>query len=243
MMPSRPRILVLDDDLRLRELLHRYLTEQGFQVTPVPDAAALTKIWATPPAHDLMVLDLMLPGEDGLAVCRRLRDEGNMIPIIMLTAKGHDNDRILGLNAGADDYLPKPFNPKELLARIHAVLRRRPAEARLPQQVAPVGDTLAFGEFTFHLLQRSLFRSGAPVPLSSSEFSLLRALATHPHEALSREKLTDLVRGRERETFDRSIDVQISRLRRLLEEDPGQPRHIRTVWGIGYVFVPDATTP
>lgn len=240
MKPTRPRILVLDDDLRLRELLHRYLTQQGFQVTPVADAIALEKAQKVP--HDLMVLDLMLPGEDGLSLCQRLRAAGNVIPIIMLTAKGQDSDRIFGLNAGADDYLAKPFNPKELLARIHAVLRRQPQHVITTPNSTPQ-DVVGFGEFTFHLLARNLFRNGHPVPLSSSEYSLLRALATHPHEPLSREKLTDLVRGKDRDTFDRSIDVQVSRLRRLLEEDTAQPKHIRTVWGLGYVFVPDATTP
>ncbi len=240
MNPIRPRVLVLDDDLRLRELLHRYLSDQGFQVTPVPSVTALDKICGEN-TYDLLILDLMLPGEDGLTLCRRLRTQGNTIPIIMLTAKGNDSDRILGLNSGADDYLPKPFNPKELLARIHAVLRRHPAAQLTSSETnaAPPSEVITFGDFQFHLLKRTLTRRDTLIPLSSSEYSLLRALATHPHEPLSREKLTDLVRGRERDTFDRSIDVQVSRLRRLLEEDPGQPRHIRTVWGTGYVFIPD----
>ena len=241
MNTPRPRIIVLDDDLRLRELLQRYLSQQGFSVTAVPDAPALDQALAKMP-HDLLVLDLMLPSEDGLALCRRLRAQNNPIPIIMLTAKGNDSDRILGLNTGADDYLSKPFNPKELLARIQAVLRRQSWDTPLPAD-PHAQDLVTFGEFSFHLLQRTLHKNGELVSLSSSEFSLLRALVTHPHEPLSREKLTDLVRGREREVFDRSIDVQISRLRRLLEEDPGQPRHIRTVWGIGYVFVPEITAP
>jgi two-component system phosphate regulon response regulator OmpR len=241
MNTPRPRIIVLDDDLRLRELLQRYLSQQGFSVTAVPDAPALDQVLAKVP-HDLLVLDLMLPGEDGLALCRRLRAQNNPIPIIMLTAKGNDSDRILGLNTGADDYLSKPFNPKELLARIQAVLRRQSWDTPLPTD-PHAQDIVTFGEFSFHLLQRTLHKNGELVSLSSSEFSLLRALVMHPHEPLSREKLTDLVRGREREVFDRSIDVQISRLRRLLEEDPGQPRHIRTVWGIGYVFVPEVTAP
>ncbi|NDU86385.1 MAG: two-component system response regulator OmpR [Ferrovum sp.] len=236
MTTPRPRILVLDDDLRLRELLHRYLSQQGFNVTAVADANALDQALIKN-SYGLLVLDLMLPGEDGLTLCRRLRDQGNHIPIIMLTAKGNDTDRILGLNTGADDYLSKPFNPKELLARIQAILRRQPHHALSP--VENTQDVISFGPFRFYLLQRTLHKQGQPVSLSSSEFSLLRALVTHPHEPLSREKLTDLVRGKEREVFDRSIDVQISRLRRLIEEDPGQPCHIRTVWGIGYVFVPE----
>ncbi|EQD80243.1 two component transcriptional regulator, winged helix family [mine drainage metagenome] len=241
MNTPRPRIIVLDDDLRLRELLQRYLSQQGFSVTAVPDALALDQALAKTP-QDLLVLDLMLPGEDGLALCRRLRAQNNPIPIIMLTAKGNDSDRILGLNTGADDYLSKPFNPKELLARIQAVLRRQSWDTPLSAD-HHAQDLVTFGEFSFHLLQRTLHKNGELVALSSSEFSLLRALVTHPHEPLSREKLTDLVRGREREVFDRSIDVQISRLRRLLEEDPGCPRHIRTVWGIGYIFVPEITVP
>ena len=241
MNTPRPRIIVLDNDLRLRELLQRYLSQQGFSVTAVPDTLALDQALAKSP-HDLLVLDLMLPGEDGLALCRRLRAQNNPIPIIMLTAKGNDSDRILGLNTGADDYLSKPFNPKELLARIQAVLRRQSWDTPLTDD-HHAHDLVTFGEFSFHLLQRTLHKNGELVSLSSSEFSLLRALVTHPHEPLSREKLTDLVRGREREVFDRSIDVQISRLRRLLEEDPGHPRHIRTVWGIGYVFVPEITAP
>ena len=241
MNTPRPRIIVLDDDLRLRELLQRYLSQQGFSVTAVPDTLALDQALAKSP-HDLLVLDLMLPGEDGLALCRRLSAQNNPIPIIMLTAKGNDSDRILGLNTGADDYLSKPFNPKELLARIQAVLRRQSWDTPMADD-HHAQDLVTFGEFSFHLLQRTLHKNGELVSLSSSEFSLLRALVTHPHEPLSREKLTDLVRGREREVFDRSIDVQISRLRRLLEEDPGHPRHIRTVWGIGYVFVPEITAP
>jgi two-component system phosphate regulon response regulator OmpR len=188
--------------------------------------------------YDLMVLDLMLPGEDGLAICRRLRSGDNGIAIIMLTAKGDDVDRIVGLEMGADDYLAKPFNPRELVARIHAVLRR---QAPAPTPGAPSAEprVVGFGPFELNLASRALTRDGDPVPLTTGEFALLKALALHPREPMSRDKLMDLARGREHETFDRSIDVQVSRLRKLLGDDPQQPRFIQTVWGFGYVFIPD----
>src|SRR3989344_3544877 len=182
---QRPdRVLVVDDDARIRDLLRRYLSQEGFEVLLAEDAKALNRLLPRETV-DLIVLDLMLPGEDGLSICRRLRAANDVTPIIMLTAKVEDVDRIVGLEVGADDYLPKPFNPRELLARIHAVLRRRPAQP------------------------------------------------------LSRDKLAQLARGREFEPFDRSLDVQISRLRKMIEPDPAQPRYIQTVWGVGYVFVPD----
>lgn len=230
------RILVVDDDLRLRDLLKRYLGEQGFNVKVVNDAAQMDK--ALLREHfDLMVLDLMLPGEDGLAICRRLRGTGNQIPIVMLTAKGDDVDRIIGLEMGADDYLPKPFNPRELVARIHAVLRRQP---QTPPG-APVADDedVSFGQIVVQLGNRVLIRNGEETLLTTGEFALLKVLLQHPRQPLSRDRLMELARGREYDVFDRSIDVQISRLRKLIEEDPGKPRYIQTVWGFGYVFVPD----
>ena len=233
----RQKILVVDDDLRLRDLLKRYLTEQGFAVDTVPDAAAMDRS-LTRVRYDLIVLDLMLPGEDGLAVCRRLRAAENPVSVIMLTAKGDDVDRIVGLEMGADDYLAKPFNPRELVARIHAVLRRQaPAEAPgAPTQDAKVVE---FGPFALNLANRSLAREEQPIPLTTGEFALLKALALHPREPMSRDKLMELARGREHESYDRSIDVQVSRLRKLLGEDPQAPRYIQTVWGFGYVFIPD----
>jgi len=187
---------------------------------------------------DLIVLDLMLPGRDGLSVCRSLRAAENDIAIIMLTAKGDEIDRIVGLEMGADDYLPKPFNPRELTARIQAVLRRK---TPMPNAGAPsVEDaTVRFGPYTLELSTRRLTRGDEPVPLTTGEFALLRVLASNPKVPLTREKLLDMARGREHEYFDRSVDVQVSRLRRLLEVDPGNPRYIQTVWGVGYVFVPD----
>jgi two-component system phosphate regulon response regulator OmpR len=237
MQAPKNRILVVDDDLRLRDLLQRYLTEQGFAVSTVADAPAMDRLISRE-RYDLIVLDLMLPGEDGLSICRRLRGTKNPVPIIMLTAKGEDVDRIVGLEMGADDYLPKPFNPRELVARIHAVLRRRTAP---PPPGAPSGEdeSVTFADMTVDLATRSLVKNGTAVSLTTGEFALLKVLVTHPRVPLSRDKLMELARGREYEVFDRSIDVQVSRLRKLIEKDPAHPSFIQTVWGFGYVFVPD----
>jgi two-component system, OmpR family, phosphate regulon response regulator OmpR len=237
MQTQRQKILVVDDDLRLRDLLKRYLSEQGFAVDTVPDGAAMDRQLQRV-RYDLMVLDLMLPGEDGLAICRRLRAAGSTLAVIMLTAKGDDVDRIVGLEMGADDYLAKPFNPRELVARINAVLRRQ-APQETPGAPSAEPKRVEFGPFALHLASRALTRDGEGVPLTTGEFALLKALALHPREPMSRDKLMDLARGREHESYDRSIDVQVSRLRKLLGEDPQQPRFIQTVWGFGYVFVPD----
>jgi len=237
MSEHKTRIIVVDDDARLRELLNRYLSEQGYSVRAVADGNDMNR-WLARERYDLMVLDLMMPGEDGLSICRRLRGLGDKIPIIMLTAKGDDVDRIVGLEVGADDYLPKPFNPRELLARIQAVLRRAP-EPQPPG--APTADqqVVEFGAFRFNLATRNLTRNGAEVPLTTGEFALLKALVQHPRAPLSRDKLMEMARGREFGAFDRSIDVQISRLRKLIEADPAKPAYIQTVWGFGYVFIPD----
>jgi len=236
MAELKTRILVVDDDQRLRDLLTRYLAEQKFEVRAVPDAPAMDKQLSRE-RYDLVVLDLMLPGEDGLAICRRLRAAGGAPAIIMLTAKGDEVDRIVGLEMGADDYLPKPFNPRELVARIHAVLRRKP---RGGPPGAPGAEDGAhrFGAFEFNPGTRELKKDGKAVPLTTGEYSVLKVLVEHPRQPLSRDKLMELARGREYEVFDRSIDVQISRLRKLVEEDPAHPRYIQTVWGHGYVFVP-----
>jgi two-component system phosphate regulon response regulator OmpR len=236
MAELKTRILVVDDDLRMRDLLVRYLGGEGYEVKAAADAPAMDKLLARE-RYDLVVLDLMLPGEDGLAICRRLRAQGAAPAIIMLTAKGDDVDRIVGLEMGADDYLPKPFNPRELLARINAVLRRR-APAGPPGAPAE-GGIFEFGGFSLNLSTRTLTRAGKAVPLTTGEFSVLKVLAQHPRQPLSRDKLMELARGREYEVFDRSIDVQISRLRKIVEDDPAHPKHIQTVWGFGYVFVPD----
>jgi len=236
MAELKTRILVVDDDQRLRDLLVRYLGGEGHEVKAVPDAAAMDKQLARE-RYDLVVLDLMLPGEDGLAICRRLRAQDTAPAIIMLTAKGDDVDRIVGLEMGADDYLPKPFNPRELLARINAVLRRKAPAGPVG---APAEGTFEFGPFALNLSTRSLARAGKNVPLTTGEFSVLKVLVQHPRQPLSRDKLMELARGREYEVFDRSIDVQISRLRKIIEDDPAHPKHIQTVWGFGYVFVPEA---
>src|SRR5438105_14064388 len=183
---TTPKILVVDDDVRLRDLLTRYLSEQGFQVSALADSSQLDKKLQRDPPH-LVVLDLMLPGEDGLSVCRRLRGAGEMVPIIMLTAQGEDVDRIVGLDVGADDYLPKPFNPRELVARIHAVLRRQ--TERLAPGAPAVSGKVAFGPYVLDLAPRQLLRVDAAVALTTGELGLLKVLATHPRQALAREKL------------------------------------------------------
>jgi two-component system phosphate regulon response regulator OmpR len=237
MNESKSKILVVDDDLRLRQLLERYLSEQGFTVKAVPDAPGMDRALERE-LYDLIVLDLMLPGEDGLAICRRLRGTANPVSIIMLTAKGDEVDRIVGLEVGADDYLPKPFSPRELVARIHAVLRRQAAPPP-PGAPAITEESVSFGKVKVNLATRELECDEVVTLLTSGEFGLLRVLLEHPRQPMSRDKLMELARGREYEVFDRAIDVQISRLRKLVEEDPGKPRYIQTVWGFGYVFVPD----
>ena len=236
MPEAKTKILVVDDDLRLRDLLDRYLAEQGFAVRSASDAAAMDKLLVRE-RFDLLVLDLMMPGEDGLSICRRLRGAKNMVPIIMLTAKGEDVDRIVGLEMGADDYLPKPFNPRELGARINAVMRRR-TDPLPPGAPGELGE-VEFGGMVVNLATRTLTKNGVAAALTTGEFALLKVLVTHARTPLSRDKLMELARGREYEVFDRSIDVQISRLRKLIEADPAHPTHIQTVWGFGYVFIPD----
>ena len=230
------KILVVDDDGRLRGLLQRFLEEQGFSVKAVADAEQMDRALSRE-LFDLMVLDLMLPGEDGLSICARLREAENDLPIIMLTAKGDDAERIEGLEAGADDYLPKPFNPRELDARIRAVLRRRTRE--VPGAPSKDSETVGFGPWQLDLSRRTLTRDGEEVNLTTGEFAVLKALVQHQREPLTRDKLMNLARGREWSAMERSIDVQVSRLRRLLEDDPSKPRYLQTVWGVGYVFVPD----
>jgi two-component system phosphate regulon response regulator OmpR len=239
--PLSNKILVVDDDQRLRDLLRRYLAEQGFNVFLAENATAMTKLW-TRERFDLLVLDLMLPGEDGLAICRKLRGTGDTTPIIMLTARGDEVDRIIGLELGADDYLPKPFNPRELVARIHAVLRRRTAPEAPGAPAADV-EHFIFGPYDLDLQTRTLTKDGQSKALTTGEFAVMKTFARHPRQPLSREKLMELARGREYEVFDRSLDVQISRLRKLIEPDPSSPRYIQTVWGLGYVFVPDGPPP
>ena len=237
MVERTPKILIVDDDPRLRDLLRRYLGENGFNVLVSENGEAMKRLWVRE-HFDVLILDLMMPGEDGLAILKRLRAEKDMTPVIMLTARGEDVDRILGLELGADDYLGKPFNPRELLARIHAVLRRRPRQDA-PGAPSMENEVVKFGDFELDLGTRVLKKNGEIVPLTTGEFAVLKAFARHPRQPLSRDKLMEMARGREYEAFDRSLDVQVSRLRTLLEPDPSKPRYLQTVGGLGYVFIPD----
>ena len=226
------RLLIVDDDPEIRELIQAYLSRQGFEVDCVEGGAAMDAYLA---GHrpDLIVLDLMLPGEHGLAIARRLKGGGD-IPIIIVSAQGEDIDRIVGLEVGADDYLGKPFNPRELLARIRAVLRRigrrREAEG---------GNRVRFGPFELDTAAYRLTRQDRLVPLTSGEFDLLCVLTAHPNKVLDRDRILDLLTGAERSPFDRSIDVRVTRLRSKIEPDPAEPVYIKTIWGKGYLFCPD----
>ncbi len=228
------RILILDDDAELRSMLARYLGGQGFEVRCVANAPEMQRLLDRE-GWDVLVLDVMMPGEDGLSLCRRLRATGETIPILMLTARGDPVDRIVGLEMGADDYLPKPFNPRELSARLQAMVRRQAMTGVRPVAKA---DVCRFGPFAFDMSARSLHRADVYLPLTSGEFALLQALVSHPNRPLGRDRLIELAYGRDHEATDRSIDVQIMRLRRLIEDQPAQPRYIQTVWGIGYQFCP-----
>ena len=238
-MEAPPKILIVEDDTRTRTLLERYLKEQGFSVVSLPNGRRLDETLAAH-AIKLIILDLMLPGEDGLSICRRLRGKGERVPIIILTAKGDEIDRVVGLEIGADDYLSKPFSPRELVARINAVLRRG-SPAAVPGAPSVVPQVVQFGRCSLDLGTRELIRAGERLAMSTGEFAVLEALARHPHVPLSRDRLMDLARGREHGVHDRSMDVQVSRVRRLIEDDSSKPRYIQTVWGVGYVFVPDPT--
>jgi len=235
-MDSSPHILVVDDDREIRDLVAKFLTRHSCRVTTAADGKEMRRALADR-RIDLVVLDLMLPGEDGLSLCRRLRAESDL-PVIMLTAMREDIDRIVGLEIGADDYLPKPFNPWELLARIRAVLRRSGAVASRGAPDGP-GPTLRFAGWRLEPKRRRLVGpDGREAELTSGEFDLLLALAERPGRVLSRDQLLDLTRGREAVPFDRSIDSQISRLRRKIESDPSRPALIKTVRSGGYVFTP-----
>lgn len=229
------KILLIDDDPELRQLLATYLGRHGFDTLLLPDTRQLDAYLERYQPH-LLVLDLMMPGEDGLAACRRLRARGETLPVIMLTARDEPVDRVIGLEMGADDYVGKPFDPRELVARIEAVLRRG---ARPPAAPDPVAGTYHFGAWTFDRAARQLVRDGQPAALTSGEFALLNVLVSNANRPMKRERLLELTRGDDSESFDRAIDVQMHRLRRLIECDPAKPRYLQTVWGVGYVFVPD----
>jgi two-component system OmpR family response regulator len=230
-MESTPHLLVVDDHRDIREPLARYLARHGFRVSAAESAQAARRVLQAG-AVDLVVLDVMMPGEDGLALCRQLRAQGD-VPIVLLTALAEETDRIVGLEMGADDYVTKPFSPRELLARIKAVLRR--AQALPPRRGRPQGARLRFDRWTLEVGRRELVGpDGVAVPLSTGEFLLLSAFLDHPRLVLSRDQLLDLTRGREAAPFDRAIDNQVLRLRRKIERDPKKPELIRTHWGGGY---------
>ncbi|MCP3663952.1 MAG: response regulator [Gammaproteobacteria bacterium] len=237
-MNKTPHILVVDDDHEIRDLLRTYLEQNQLRVTTVRDGVEMWKQLDLD-QFDLIVLDLMLPGDDGLTLCRNLRSNSRL-PVIMLTARGDEMDRILGLEMGADDYLPKPFNPRELLARIKAVLLR--AKSDPVDQSELKGQFILFAEWTLDTVSRHLISSdGVVVPLSSSEYRLLKVLLSHANRVLSRDQLMDMTRGRDADPFDRSIDVQIGRLRRRLGDDAKSPTLIKTIRGEGYLLTAKVT--
>jgi two-component system, OmpR family, response regulator len=235
-MGNPDHILVVDDDRELRELLERYLAGSGYRITTVANGRQMREVLASHRV-DLIVLDLMLPGDDGLALCRNLRaNQPYDIPILMLTARGEEADRIVGLEMGADDYLTKPFAPRELLARIRSVLRR--AEM-LPRNLATSeqASVLRFGEWKLDTAGRFLVDAAETVvSLSGAEYRLLRVFLEHPQRVLNRDQLLDLTQGREAELFDRSVDLLVSRLRQRLRDDAREPCYIKTVRSEGYVF-------
>jgi two-component system OmpR family response regulator len=233
-METTPHILVVDDHKDIRDLLGKFLVKHGMRVTTAADAQdARRQLKAG--AFDLIILDIMMPGEDGLSLCRYL-SESTSPPVILLTAVAEDTDRIIGLELGADDYMTKPFNPRELLARVRAVLRR--AQSIPISRDAPPGERLKFSRFVFDSDRRELIDEGQVVtPLSYGEFLLLAAFLHRPNIVLTRDQLLDITRGRAANLFDRSIDNQVSRLRRKIEDDPKDPKIIQTIWGGGYKFV------
>lgn len=235
-MKRAPHILIVDDHREIRDLVSRALSKEGFRVSAAADGPALRKIMSGN-RIDLILLDLMLPGEDGLSLCRTLRADSN-VPIIMLTAKGEEIDRVIGLEMGADDYLPKPFGSRELIARIKAVLRRSQESISKEQHEQSAGS-YHFDRWALNTRSRALLRNdGVTVALSTGEYDLLIALVQRPQRVLNRDQLLDLARGRSAAGLDRSIDTQVSRLRKKLELDPGDPKIIKTVWGGGYIFTP-----
>ncbi len=238
-MQNGAHILIVDDHREIRELVSRALVKEGFRVSQAQDGRTMRAVMADSKI-DLVLLDLMMPGEDGLSLCRGLRADSN-IPIIMLTAKGDEVDRVIGLEMGAEDYMPKPFGSRELVARIRAVLRRTQDAPSAPAQ-AEKPKRYRFDQWLLDVGARELLRSdGVTLPLSTGEYDLLIALVERPQRVLNRDQLLDLARGRAATTFDRSIDTQISRLRKKLEADPSDPKIIKTVWGGGYTFTPAVT--
>jgi len=238
-MSTSQHILVVDDNKEIQDLVSRFLSKDGYRVSTAGDGREMKKIMSDA-RIDLILLDLMLPGDDGLTLCRDIRAESN-IPIIMLTAKGEEIDRVIGLEMGADDYVPKPFGTRELLARIKAVLRRY-NDVGSPASAPDTPSNYLFDEWKLDTSKRELLsKDEVVVPLSTGEFTLLMALVERPQRVLNRDQLLDIARGRASVAFDRSIDTQVSRLRRKIEQDPKHPELIKTVWGGGYVFTPEVT--
>jgi two-component system phosphate regulon response regulator OmpR len=225
--------LVVDDDPGMRSLLEAYLGDSGFSVETAMDGVAMWQVLETG-MPDAIVLDLMMPGEDGLTLARRLRSQSN-VPILMLSARGEEIDRVVGLEMGADDYLAKPFSPRELLARLRALLRRSHAQEAIP---VPDSSSCAFGPYQLDVASHRLTQGGVEVKLSTAEFALLRIFVEHPLRVLSRDTLIDMLKGYERDPYDRSVDTRVTRLRRKIEPNPGEPVYIRTVRGEGYLFNP-----
>ena len=233
MAENKPNIALVDDDPKILELTAKYLTDQNLNVFTADSGSALDEI-VDANDIDLIVLDLMMPEESGLNLCQRYRAKNINVPIIMLTAKGDEVDRIVGLEMGADDYLPKPFSPRELLARINAIIRRQTTlGAPSPKQV------VRFGSFEFDTENRNLSHEGKNISITAGEFDLLKVFTDHAKQPLSRDRIMQLAKGKELDVFDRSIDVQISRIRRLTEENPNKPKYLQTKWGYGYIFDPD----
>ena len=231
---EQPHIALVDDDPKIRELTAKYLSDQELSVKTAANGFELDELMKNNNIS-LIILDLMMPEESGLNICQRLRVNNVEIPIIMLTAKGDEVDRIVGLEMGADDYLPKPFNPRELLARVNAILRRQQHNS-----IQNTKDIFEFGNFSFDISNRSLHKNNQEIQITAGEYDLLRVFAERPKQPLSRDQIMQLAKGKELDVFDRSIDVQISRLRRLIEEDPNKPKFLQTKWGFGYIFIPDS---
>tara|TARA_B110000008_G_scaffold40619_1_gene37570 strand:- start:345 stop:1061 length:717 start_codon:yes stop_codon:yes gene_type:complete len=231
---EQPHIALVDDDPKIRELTAKYLSDQQLSIKTAANGSELDELMKNNNIS-LIILDLMMPEESGLNICQRLRVNNVEIPIIMLTAKGDEVDRIVGLEMGADDYLPKPFNPRELLARVNAILRRQQQSS-----IQNTKDIFEFGNFSFDISNRSLHKNGQEIQITAGEYDLLRVFAERAKQPLSRDQIMQLAKGKELDVFDRSIDVQISRLRRLIEEDPNKPKFLQTKWGFGYIFIPDS---
>ena len=226
-------LALIDDDPKILELTAKYLRDQKLTIYTGKNGKELDEILKKY-AADLIILDLMMPEESGLQICQRLRVNDVLIPIIMLTAKGDEVDRIVGLEMGADDYLPKPFNPRELLARINAIIRRKET---FSEKLST--KSIKFGDFLFNIQNRNLSKDGKNISITTGEFNLLKVFTERPKQPLSRDQIMQLARGKELDVFDRSIDVQISRIRKLIENDPNNPKYLQTKWGFGYIFNPD----